>query len=245
MWPLCPRWSAMQSTNGTPRPPAHPSLRYSRDTPEESLPWLPALSSSPRNPRTLVPSVSLAGSRQAPTRAQAPPSGRGEVAWAGVGRWEPCAGRKCSWAFPRGRLPAQRSPGAQIRPGPHHLHSLGSVGNRICCTFSWRRGGAVRSGPLTWDPPWDFPGRTRRSSLSTISFQCALAWHGFSFKHAGSIRRWSGLGLFQAQRLSSLSVALLVTSNPFPCFLIPPLPRLTCMKAPVSASARVESGRHN
>lgn len=36
MRPLCPRWSSMQTANGAPRPPAHPSLRHSRDTPEES-----------------------------------------------------------------------------------------------------------------------------------------------------------------------------------------------------------------
>lgn len=100
------------------------------------LPWLPALSSSPRNPTTLIPSVSLAGSRQAPTRAQAPPRGCEAVARAGVGRCERSAGRKCSWAFPRGRLPTRRIPGAQIRPGPVHLHPLGSVRNGICCTFS-------------------------------------------------------------------------------------------------------------
>lgn len=87
MWPLCHRWSSMQTTNEVARRPTHPSLRHSRDTPEESLPWLPALSSSPRNPRTLVPSVSLAGARQAPTRAQAPPSGRKAVARAGAGGW--------------------------------------------------------------------------------------------------------------------------------------------------------------
>lgn len=135
MWPLCPLWSAMQTTNGAPRPPVHPSRRHSRDTPEESLPWLPALSSSPRNPRTLVPSVSLVGTRQAPTSAQAPPSGRGAVARAGAGRRECSAGRKCSWAFPRGRLPTRRSPGAQIRPGPHHLLPLGERGERNLLYF--------------------------------------------------------------------------------------------------------------
>lgn len=211
----------MQTTNGAARRPTHPSLRHSRDTPEESLPWLPALSSSPRNPRTLVPSVSLAGARQAPTRAQAPPSGRKAVARAGVGRCELSVGRKCSWAFPRGRLPTPRSPGAQIRPGLHHLHPLGSVGNGICCTFSWRRGFAVRSGPLTWDPPWDFPGRARGSFLSTISFQYALVWRGFSFKHAGSIRGCPELGLLKAQGCLSVLAAIHVTSYPFPCFSIP------------------------
>lgn len=60
--------------------------------------------------------------------------------------------------------------------------------------------------------------------LSTVSFQYSLAWHGFSFKGAGSIRRCPGLGLFQVQGSRSLSAALSVTSHPCPCCLIPPLP---------------------
>ena len=132
---------------------------------------------------------------------------------------------------------AEPGGGAQIWPGLHHLHPLGRVGNGMCCTFSWRRGGAVRSGPLTWDPPWDFPGRAHGSFLSTVSFQYALVWRGFSFKHPGSIRGCHGLGLFQAQGCLSLSAVLHVTSHPFPGFLMPPLPSadlsVTTLSVPV------------
>lgn len=112
-------------------------------------------------------------------------------------------------AEPGGADPAWAAP-----PSP-----LGERGERNLLYFSWRRGGAVRSGPLTWDPPWDFPGRAHGSFLSTISFQYALVWRGFSFKHAGSIRGCPGLGLFQAQGCVSLSATLRVISHPFPWFL--------------------------
>lgn len=114
-------------------------------------------------------------------------------------------------AEPGGADPAWAAP-----PSP-----LGERGERNLLYFSWRRGGAVRSGPLTWDPPWDFPGRAHGSFLSTISFQYALVWRGFSFKHAGSIRGCPGLGLFQAypyQQPFASSPTL------FPGFLTPPLP---------------------
>lgn len=94
---LRPVWLSTETASRPRRPPqAHPDHRGSQETPgaREFLPWLPALSSGPRNPATPVrsvagapPSLSSAPERR-PLERRRHPSGRGAEARGPGGRWE-------------------------------------------------------------------------------------------------------------------------------------------------------------
>lgn len=95
--PLRPVWLSTKTACRPRRPPrAHPDHRGSQETPgaREFLPWLPALSSGPRNPATPVRSVAGAPRSLSSAPERRPLERRRHLVGAGrrrgdrAGRWE-------------------------------------------------------------------------------------------------------------------------------------------------------------
>lgn len=177
---------------------AHPDRRGSRETPEAQesylgcrrcppVPGILGLGFAPP-PRSAV-AFARARAREAPTRAQAPPSGRAEAARGPrPGEVGASAARaEMQPACPRGRRSGSPASPARARArcpsAPDHLPYPKGAGTRTCSTSSGEHRRPARPWLLVWKPSWDFswlhPGG---SFCSAGSFQITPVWSSLFLK---------------------------------------------------------------